>query len=268
MGWIRMINNLSRHQKEGLYRNLIPASIFHRININPLNFHDSKGANVVRFFCPGGDSACLVEIKARDMDEPVYSIQVSDSMDLTMMDWDFLIINDPQSAHYATNLDEKGRDTLFGWASRNLAEEQKAMDAGYFPGQTRKGMGCTREVIRHLDFFCRILGIKSVRLEALFYHNAVTYERMGYSYFKGYKMMKRINELFEPGHILYKRLNDSSPFRKREFAGSVRGRSWAIHDGILNDIEDDILSEGWMSPVMYRMLEKPRAMITFSESTG
>lgn len=265
MGWIQMINNLNQHQKEGLYRNLIPPSIYHRIGINPLNFSDRKGVKVVRFFCPEGDRTCLVEIKTNDMDDPVYSIQISDSIDPTMMEWDFLIVNDPESVYYNTNFDEDGKDTLFGWASRNLVEEQKAMEAGYFPGQTRKGMGYTREVVGILDYFCRILGLKSVRLEALFYHNAITYERMGYSYFEGYKQMKRINELFESGQILYEKLDNSSPFRKQEFARTIKGRSWAIHDGILNDIEDDILDEGWVSPQMYRMVEKPRAMITFPD---
>jgi hypothetical protein len=77
--------------------------------------------------------------------------------------------------------------------------------------------------------------------------------------------MKRIHELFQPGGELYEKLDNSNPFRRPEFAQSVRGRSWAIHDGILDDLSDDILGEGWVSPVMYRMVEKPRPMITFPE---
>ena len=103
MGWIQMINNLDQHQKEGLYRNLIPPSIYHLIGINPLNFFDRRGVKVARFFCPEGDRTCLVEIKINDMDDPVYSIQISDSIDPTMMEWDFLIVNDPESVYYNTN---------------------------------------------------------------------------------------------------------------------------------------------------------------------
>jgi hypothetical protein len=139
------------------------------------------------------------------------------------------------------------------------------MEAGLFPGQVRKGLGLTREVIQVLEFFCRILDIKSIRLEALFYHNAITYERYGFSYFSGYHQMKRIHELFQPKRALSKKLDKTTPFRKPEFAHTVRGRSWAIHDGILSDIDDDVLDEGWASPVMYKMIDKPRGMVTFPE---
>lgn len=265
MGWIQLINRLNQYQKEGLYRTLIPSSLYHRFMINPLNFHNDKGIKVVRFFCPEGDMTCLAEIKIENIEEPVYSIQISDSIDPTMIEWDFLIINDPASKQFRTHIDNEGKDTLFGWASRNLEEEEKAMEAGYFPGQSRKGLGLSREADRALDYFCRILDIKSIRLEALFYHNAVTYERYGYSYFEGYKLMKRIHELFSPGEELYKKLDNSTPFRRPEFAQSIRGRSWAIHDGILENVTDDLLEEGWVSPVMYRMIEKPRPMITFPD---
>lgn len=265
MAWIQRISHLDPLQKEGLYRTLIPPVLYHRFGISPLNFRNEKGVKVIRFFCPRGDRTCLVEVKLEGIEDPIYSIQLSDSMDLTMLEWDFLVVNDPASPKFNTHVDEKGKDTLFGWASRNLVEEEKAMEAGYFPGQTRKGFGITREAIRALDLFCHILDIYSIKLEALFYHNAVTYERHGYSYFEGYKQMKRIHELFEPGFELYNKLDNSNPFRRPEFARSVRGRSWAIHDGILNDVEDDILQEGWVSPIMYRMVEKPRAMITFPD---
>jgi hypothetical protein len=265
MGWIQKINRLNQYQKDGLYRILIPPSLFHMLEINPVTFHNNKGIKAVRFFCPQGDSTCLAEIKTEDMEEPVYSIQISDAIDPTVIEWDFLIINDPGSVQFRTHIDKEGKDTLFGWASRNLEEEGKALQAGYYPGQTRKGLGLSRNADQALEFFCRMLDIKSIRMEALFYHNAITYERYGYAYFQGYKMMKRIHELFQPGNELFRRLDNSTPFRRPEFARTIRGRSWAIHDGILDDVPDDILEEGWVSPIMYRMIEKPRPMITFPD---
>ena len=265
MAWIQRISRLDQLQKEGLYRPLIPPSLYHRFGINPLNFCNENGLKLVRFFSPEGDRTCLVEMKLEEMDDPLYSIQLSDSTDSTMLEWDFLIVNDPSSQKFNTHMDQNGKDTLFGWASRNIPEEEKAVEAGYFPGQTYKGMGLTREALESLIFFCRIFNIKSIRLEALFYHNAITYERFGFSYFEGYKQMKRIHDLFQPGGKLFKKLDDSTPFRKQGFAQSIRGRSWAIHDGILNDLDDDLLDEGWISPMMYQMVEKPRAMITFPD---
>lgn len=263
MSWIQRISHLDLSEKEGLYRTLIPPSLYHRFGIDPISLRNEKGQKVVRFFCPQGDRTCLVEIKLAGTEDPLYSIQLTDSNDLTQIDWDFLIVNDPNSPKFNTHIDQEGRDTLFGWGSRNLPEEEKAMEAGLFPGQVRRGLGLTREVIQVLEFFCRIFDLKSIRLESLFYHNAITYERYGFGYFTGYPQMKKIHEFFQPGGRLFKKLNNSTPFRKPEFAHTVRGRSWAIHDGILTEIDDALFDEGWASPKMYRMVGKPRGMVTF-----
>jgi len=265
MAWIRRISHLDRLEKEGLYRILIPPFLFHRFGIDPLTFFNRKGERVVRFFCPPGDRTCLAEVNFPELQDPIYSIQLSDTSDRTQIELDFVVANDPRGPRFETHLDQEGRDTLFGWASRNLPEEIKAMEGGLFPGQVRKGLGSTREMLRVLDFFCRVLDIKSIRLEALFYHNAITYERHRFSYFSGYALMKRIHELFQPGRELFRKMDNSTPFRKPEWAHTVRGRSWAIHDGILLDAGDDLLEEGWGSPVMYRMVENPRSMVTFPD---
>lgn len=263
MPWIQRISKLSNPEKEGLYRILIPPSLYHHFGIDPLTLCNDKREKVVRCFSPPGDRTCLVEVKLPGMEDPLYSIQLTDSNDYTQIDWDFLIVNDPASPRFNTQMDKQGRDTLFGWASRNIDEEEKAMEAGLFPGQVRKGLKLTREVILVLESFCRIIDIKSIRLESLFYHNAITYERYGFSYFSRYAQMKRIHDLFRPGGNLFNKLDNSTPFRKPEFAQTIRGRSWAIHDGILSEIDDDVLEEGWVSPIMYQMVGKPRSMITF-----
>ena len=265
MSWIQKISHYHQFQKEALYRILIPPSLYQTLGINPLNLLNNEGQKIVRFFCPEGDCTCLVEIKPADMDEPVYSIQISDSADQSSIDWDFLIINDPLSEKFITDLDQDGKDTIFGWAGRNRGEEEKAFVAGYYPGQTRKGLGLTGQTISSLDLFCRILGIRIIRLEALFYHNAITYEKYGFGYYEGYREMLRIHELFQPGGKLYQKMDNSSLFRKTESAYTVRGRSWAIHDNILFDIEDEVLKGRWVSPVMYRMVDKPRGMVTFKD---
>jgi hypothetical protein len=265
MAWIQRISRLPRAEKEGLYRILIPPSLYHRFNVDPLFLSCSTGGRVVRFFCPEGERTCLVEIKIPHMGEPLYSIQLTDASDATQIDMDFLIANDPDTPRFNTHVDEEGRDTLFGWASRNIREEVRAMEAGLFPGQVSKGLGITREVVEVLEFFCRIFDLKSIKLEPLFYHNAVTYERHGFSYFDGYLLMKRIHELFQPGGRLCEKLDGSTPFRMPDFARSVRGRSWAIHDGILLEVQDDLLAEGWVSPVMYRMVGRPRGMVTYPD---
>jgi len=267
MSWIRRISRLSGLEKEGIYRILIPPSLYHRFRIDPLLLNDERGNKAVRFFCPQGDRTCLVEIKLTGFEDPLYSIQLTDTSDFTQIELDFLVVNDPSAPRFNTHINQDGTDTLFGWASRNLAEEKRAMNAGLFPGQTRKGMGLTGETINVLEFFCRIFDIKSIQLEALFYHNAITYEKHGFGYMDGYKQMKRIHELFQSGKQLFSQLDISTPCRKPAFAHTVRGRSWAIHDGILMETDDNLLDEGWVSPMMYRMVGKPRSMITFPDPT-
>lgn len=267
MPWIKRINSLSRAEKEGLYRLLIPPSIFRRFQINPLTFTDFDGNRLVRFYCPEREETVMIEVKRKLADsDPVYSIQVSDAVDFTQISWDFLIVNDPDSERFNIDVDEQGRDTLWGRASRNLKEEEKALRAGLAPGQVRKGLGLTREVIGGLEYFARILDIKALSLEALFYHNAIVYERCGFNYFEGFKRMQRIHQAFQPGGKLFQRLDSSSPFRQHGFDRTVRGRSWAIHDGVVGEIDDDVLEEGWYSPKMYLMVGQPRPVSTFPDA--
>ncbi len=267
MPWIQRINNLPPPVKEGLYRLLIPPTLFHRFHINPLTFSDYDGIKLVRFYYPEKEETVMVEVKRKPEDQdPIYSIQVSDGADFTQLNWDFLIVNDPESERFNIDVDEQGRDTLWGRASRNLPEEERALRAGMAPGQVRRGLGLTKDIVASLEFFAKILNIKVISLEALFYHNAIIYERCGFIYFEGYKRMQRIHQAFQPGGKLFAKLDSSSPFRQPEFAHTVRGRSWAIHDGIISEIDDDLLEEGWTSPKMYLLVGKPRQVCTFPEA--
>ena len=209
----------------------------------------------------------MVEMKRRiDDPDPAYSIQVSDAVDFTQVNWDFLVVNDPDGERFDIDIDDQGRDTLWGRASRNLMAEERALRAGLAPGQTRKGLGVTREVVAGLEIFAKYLNIKTISLEALFYHNAIVYERCGFSYFEGFKRMQRIHDIFQTGGPLWKKLDASNCFRQPGFADTIRGRSWAIHDGVISEIDDDILDEGWTSPKMYLMVGKHRSVCTFPDA--
>lgn len=264
MGWIRRINQMTMPEKEGLYRLLIPPTLYRRFHINPLNFTDYEGRRLARFYCPEREETVMVEIKRRlDDPDPLFSIQVSDGADYSQLSWDFLIVNDPESERFHVDTDEQGRDTLWGRASRNLPEEERALRAGLAPGQIRKGLSLSREIITCLEHFARMLDIKTIALEALFYHNAIVYERCGFMYFEGFKRMQRIHQAFQPGGALFEKLNPLNPFRQPGFDRTVRGRSWAIHDGVISEIDDDILEEGWFSPKMYRMVGQANSICTF-----
>ncbi len=267
MAWIRRINHLSLSEKEGLYRLLIPPSLFKRFQINPLTFTDYEGNRLVRFYCPEREETVMVELKRKPDDpDPVYSIQMSDETDFTQVSWDFLIVNDQEGERFNIDLDGEGRDTLWGRANRNLAEERRALEAGLAPGMVRRGLHLTGEILAGLEYFARFLNVQSLSLEALFYHNAIVYERYGFTYFEGFKRMQRIHQAFQPGGKLFQKLDGSTPFRQPGFEKTVRGRSWAIHDGVISEIDDEILDEGWVSPRMYRMVGNPRSVCTFPEA--
>jgi hypothetical protein len=269
MGWIQDINNQPNLVKEGLYRILIPPSLFVRFQINPLTFENAEGQRLVRFFSPPGDRTTLIEVKLDPEDgDCIFSYQIADTMDRIKVNWDFIIVADVMADRYDTDIDSQGRDTLFGTAERNVEAEVAAMKAGLWPGQTRKGLGVMGEFMGCLRHFCRMMDIKSVGLEALFYHNAILYEQQGFTYLEGFRRLKKINDLFQPEQKLHKLMDGSTPFRKPEMAQTVWGRSWAIHDRILEELPDDPVLEGeWISPEMYTMLEKPRGSTTFPDAT-
>ena len=52
--------------------------------------------------------------------------------------------------------------------------------------------------------------------------------------------MREIDEGFRPGGELFRRLDGSTPFRMPGMERTVRGRSWAIHDGILDEPWDGV----------------------------
>jgi hypothetical protein len=56
----------------------------------------------------------------------------------------------------------------------------------------------------------------------------------------GKRLMREIDAGFAPGGVPYERLDGSTPFRRRGREGSVLGRSWAIHDGIMDEPWDGV----------------------------
>ncbi len=262
MARLVQLNQLPPPEKEEIYRLLVPPSLFIRFGINPETGLNRWGEKVVVIDGAPGGAEASVEVKARPPDrDAIFYIEVHDSRDLIQLQWDFILINDPEAPRFDTDLTADGEDRWLNWTSRNIPEERKALAAGLAPGQVRRGLRLTGELMACLDRFGETMGQKSIFLEALFYHTAILYERYGFRYFEGEQMMRRIHELFRPGSQLYDRLNGSA-FRKPEFARTVRGRSWAIHDGAIEEVKDDVL-ETWEPPKMYRMVGKRFEVNTF-----
>jgi len=260
---ISQINKFPEEEKIAIYSLLIPPSLFSRIETRSgVSRYDDGRFVFVRLCCPPGTMEMSLEVTLESEPDPLFLIELSDSKDYVQLQWDFINVNDPDSARFATDVDPSGGSRWLNWAGRNIPEEVRALEAGLAPGQTRRGLKLMREINLGLDKFCRAVGLKSIALEALFYHTAVHFERHGYRYFKGHRMMSRIHELFQPGGKLYNKLDCSTPFRRPEFANTVRGRSWAIHDYVLDEINDPIV-DMWEPPLMYRMVGERHVTETF-----
>ena len=108
------------------------------------------------------------------------------------------------------------------------------MAAGLAPGQVRQGLRLTRDLVPILERFVAALHHDAYYLQPLAYHNAILFERLGFAYALGLGRMEWIHREFAPAGLLHRRLDGSTPFRSPDACRTVRGRSWAIHDGIMD----------------------------------
>jgi acetoin utilization protein AcuC len=145
------------------------------------------------------------------------------------------ILNDPASPRFNVDKMPDGSPTQFGIRRRNLEAELAALQAGLSPGQIRHGLRAMRPAMGAFEDFVASLGHDMYFVEPLYYHNAVIFERYGFSYQLGRKQMNEIQAGFQEGGVLRQKLDESNPFRSSKAANSIRLRSWAIHDGILGE---------------------------------
>lgn len=129
---------------------------------------------------------------------------------------------------------------------RNLGEEERAMRAGLAPNQVREGLHILRQSFEAVDRYCIAVGAGFATAFAMAYHNAVEYQRCGFTLRSGEELMAGIEAGFAPGGRLAARLDSSTPFRVPELGETVTGRSWAIHDGVMGD--------EWFAPELMRMV--------------
>jgi len=167
-------------------------------------------------------------------------------------------VNDPNAPRFNTDQDEQGNPTNFGTSSRNLPAEKAAMAYGLAPGQVRAGLRSFRKTVPIFEDFVSRMGHDIFFIEPLAYHNAIIFERYGFNYLRGLSEMKHINQEFQPDGEYYSKLTDINPFRHTDSWNSVRGRSWAIHDGILG--------HSYTGFQMYKRLGKDAGINTFPDA--
>jgi len=247
------INALEANEKEAIYRTLIPLRLLSLLGI-PAGGDDSQR---IRIIAPEGMSFARIEVRANPADSrTLFFLDLAENH-YHQMELSFCIINDPTAPRFAVDLDEKGNDNAFTSLGRNIPEEIRAMHAGLFPNQTSRGLRMFPEFFEKFERFVDALGMDIILAEPLTYDNAVRYEKYGFDYLSGRLKMLAIDREFKPGGALFSKLDGSSPFRMPGMEKTVHGRSWAIHDGILD--------EPWEDVRIYKMIGVNAGVNTFPD---
>jgi hypothetical protein len=234
------INRLDDGEKEALYVSLLPSRLRGLVGLAADGLHNAAGERLATIVAPSGLALLRIEVRARPDDaDTVFFLELADTQ-YHQMELSFCIIRDPAAPRYDVDVDESGRKNWFASRGRNLPEELRAMQAGLFPNQTRRGLRLFVEFFPLMERFTDALGLEMIVAEPLSYDNAIRYERYGFDYLRGKRLMMEIDREFQPGGRYQARLDGSSPFRMPGMERTVRGRSWAIHDGILDEPWDEV----------------------------
>lgn len=252
---LNQINVLPEPVKLGVYRHLVPDQLLSDFCIDPDTLCNAQGVPLVTFTCPAGSRVVEVDVRPEpDFEDPLLYLELRDTR-LNQIEVMLLVVNDPSGERFATDCDWRGLRTEFGVVRRNLSEEVRAMEAGLAPGQVRRGLRQSRVQIPLFEDFVRRLGHDYYLMEPLTYHNALLFERLGCNYVQGLRKMQWIHSAMQPGGGLYDAFDGSTPFRQPDAWRTIRGRSWAIHDGILGD--------PWHGVRMYKRVGRHAGVNTF-----
>ncbi len=259
---IRQLNNLPENVRRRVYRGLVPPSLLTRFGIDPIEWLGSAKQPMVFLTAePGSDKVLISARSSADPNDEFLGLELADNA-INGIDLNLIVLSDPAAPRFSIDCTEDGEPTMFGTLKRNLTAEASAKAAGLAPGQVRLGLRGSRLIFEQLDTFLSALGHRAYFLEPLTYASAWVFERRGFAYVRGHKLMNDIHREFQPGGLLHQHLDDSSPFRQRGQESSVRGRAWAIHDGVL-----DALDTRWDKIRMVMQIGRPSGVETFPNAT-
>ncbi len=231
---IGSINLLPEHEKREIYRRVIPAELLERFKLTPY-LTDIQGRSLMQLKCmPGSTSVELSLYHQAGARDPILYGHLTDTMN-GQIHILLYVLNDPASPRFDVDIMPNGEATRFGTFRRNIEAERDALQFGLAPGQIRSGLGLLTSATEAFERFVESLGHDMYFVEPLYYHNAIIFERYGFAYQVGRKLMKRIQTEFTSESGITSQLDGSSVFRQADAKTSIRLRSWAIHDGILGE---------------------------------
>ncbi len=232
---LHQLEKLPPEMQRSLLRIMLPTDLMVRFGIDPITLRDGEGNLLVHIIRNKSGTAYRFEARHRpDAEDPLAEMEIADTP-FGHLEVLWVSSNDPNAPRFPVDIDENGNPTYYGTATRNITAEIAAMRAGLAPGQVRRGLRMFRRMLERMETLLTCLNQREYVAEPLAYHTAIIFERHGFSYLAGEARMRRIHEGFLPGGDLFKQLDGSTPFRQPEMAFTIRGRSWAIHDGILDE---------------------------------
>ena len=233
------LNQLPHELKQRVIRLLIPPRLLVAHAINPVSWEAEDEGPTVSFAAePDSNRLHVSACASADRDDPFFVLELQDTQ-ANGLRLNLLVLNDPATAYFPIDRDADGLKTYYGMLRRNRQAEQQAMQAGLAPAQVRRGLGASAQVLQQLESFVVFTAHTAYVLEPLTYAAAWLFERRGLAYIRGNALMKEIHHEFLPGGRLHAALDDSTPFRRPGQWKSIRGRAWAIHDGILAAIDQE-----------------------------
>jgi hypothetical protein len=251
---IASVNLLPDKDKVAIYQRFIPEALMNRFEI-PDDFRDQEGNSLLTIKCREGSTDVVLDLRHEfRAEDPLLYAHLADTVN-GQIHVLLYIVNNPDSPRFDVDRMPDGSPTKFGIFKRNIEAETKAKEAGLAPGQVRSGLRLLEQAIASFELFVTSLGHHIYFNEPLYYHNAIIFERYGFRYQQGRRLMAGIHEGFQPGGELQMRLDGSTPFRKPEFADSIRGRSWALHDGVMEKPYTDV--------TMYKVIGDEAEITTF-----
>lgn len=226
------VNRLTEDEKRHIYARILPPVLLMRFNLS-LEQLAAPESPLFKLTAPAGSTSTEMSLfHEPGFPDPVLYGHITDTLNgqLHIL---LYVLNDPDAPRFDVDCMPDGSPTKFGILQRNLPAELAAMQAGLAPGQVRRGLRMLGEAITGFEDFVASLGHDLYFVEPLYYHVAIIFERYGFAYAKGRRLMEEIHAGFIPGNELFQRLDNSTPFRTPGAAQAIRSRSWAIHDGIL-----------------------------------
>lgn len=218
-----------------LFRILVPVHLLVKYHVDPLRLTDAEGRSVAFARKGINEGSYRFELYDQgDSSEPMAELELADTQ-FNQIEVVWVTLQDPCAHRYDIDRLPDGSTTLRGSAGRNIVAEEAAMLAGLAPGQVRRGLRAFRWLAERIETFMLCLNQREYMAQPLFYHTAILFEQYGFSYVQGQALMEEVHAGFQPGGELSARLDESTLFRRETLAGSIRGRSWAIHDGIMGE---------------------------------